>query len=306
MFFSKWFLPKPYNDGYLPEENGHKVYFAEYGNKSGKPVLVFHGGPGGSCKSRHLKGINLKKYRVITLDQRGCGLSQPLGEIKNNTTKDLLNDYDRLLNYLNINEKVILRGGSWGSTVALLWAERNPQKTEKMLLSQIFLANDDFHHWEFDGTKYIYPEFVEYMSKKSKGNTTSYYDKLIQSNSKKKQLEAINEFGWFERICGSMDPKFAEETDVCDKELASNRIYMNYAANNFFLKENDILKNVNKIKDIETVMVHNRLDLICPYKGAYDLHKKLNNSKLITIDEFGHVGVKIYKAIINKLNKSLR
>ena len=76
---------------------------------------------------------------------------------------------------------------------------------------------------------------------------------------------------------------------------------MNYAANNFFLKDNDILKNVNKIKDIETVMVHNRLDLICPYKGAYDLHKKLNNSKLITIDEFGHAGVKIYKAIINKL-----
>jgi proline iminopeptidase len=306
MFFSKWFLPKPYNLGYLPEENGHKVCFAEYGNKKGKPVLLFHGGPGGSCKARHLKGINLKKYRVITLDQRGCGLSLPLGQIENNTTQDILKDYDRLINLLNIEEKVILRGGSWGSTLALLWAEKNPQKVEKMLLSQVFLANNDFHNWEFNGTKYIYPEFVEYMSKKSKGNITTYYNKLIQSINKNKQLEAINEFGWYERICGSMAPKFACFSDVCNTELASNRIYMHYAANNFFLTENDILRNTSKIKGINTVIVHNRLDLICPFKGAYDLHIKMNNSELIVVEEFGHVGNKIHKTIINKLNKALK
>lgn len=306
MFWSNWFLPKPYNEGYLPEDGGHKVYFAEYGNKNGKPVLFFHGGPGGSCKSRHIKGINLKKYRVITLDQRGCGLSTPSGKIENNTTQDILKDYDRLVTLLNIKEKIILRGGSWGSTLALLWAERNPQKTEKMLLSQIFLANNDFHNWEFDGTKYIYPEFVEYMNKKSKGNITGYYNKLIQSSNKKKQLEAVNEFGWFERICGSMNPKFASFSDVCDKELASNRIYMHYAANNMFLKEDDILKNISKIKDVETVIVHNRLDLICPFKGAYDLHKKMKNSVLIAVDEFGHVGDKIRKVMMDKLNKVLK
>ena len=306
MFFSKWFLPKPYNEEYLPEENGHKVYFAEYGNKHGKPVLFFHGGPGGSCKSRHIKGINLKKYRVITLDQRGCGLSLPLGKIENNTTQDLLKDYDRLVSYLNIKEKIIIRGGSWGSTVALLWAEKNPQMVEKMLLSQIFLANDDFHHWEFDGTKYIYPDFIEYMIKKSKGNITGYYNKLIQNSNKKKQLEAINEFGWYERICGSLSPEFASFSDVCDKELASNRIYIHYAANNFFLKENDILKNISKIKDIINIIVHNRLDLICPLKGAYDLHKKLNNSEFIVVDEFGHVGKKIRKTILKKLNGDLK
>ena len=144
MFFEKWFLPKPYNEGYLPEDNGHKVYFAEYGNKNGKPILIFHGGPGGSCRAKHIKGINLKKYRVIAVEQRGCNRSEPMGEIKNNTTKDLLNDYDRLINHLNINEKIILRGASWGSTLALLWAERNPDKVEKMVLSQIFLANKDF------------------------------------------------------------------------------------------------------------------------------------------------------------------
>ncbi|MBR1948828.1 MAG: hypothetical protein IKA30_03435, partial [Alphaproteobacteria bacterium] len=191
-------------------------------------------------------------------------------------------------------------------TLALLWAEKNPQKVEKMMLSQIFLANDEFHNWEFDGAKYIYPEFVEYLNKKSKGNITTYYNNLIQSNSKKKQLEAINEFGWYERICGSMLPKFAEFSEVCDKELACNRIYIHYAANNFFLKENDILKNISKIKDIDTIMIHNRLDLICPFKGAYDVHKKMKKSELIVIDEFGHVGEKIRKAIIEKLNKALK
>ena len=305
MFFSNWFLPKPYNEGYLPEENGHKVYFAEYGNKGGKPVLFFHGGPGGSCRVRHIKGINLKKYRVITLDQRGCGLSLPFGKLENNTTQDTLNDYDRLVNHLNIQGKVILRGGSWGSTLALLWAEKNPQKVEKILISQVFLADEDFHHWEFDGAKYIYPEFVEYMSKKSKGNITGYYNKLIQSSNKKKQLEAINEYCWYERICGSMKPEFTAFTEVCDRELAKNRIYAYYAANNLFLKENDILKNVIKIKDIETIIVHNRLDLICPFKGAYDLHSRMNNSTLIAVDEFGHTGDKLHKAIVNKLNMSL-
>lgn len=305
MFFSDWFLPKPYNEGYLSEENGHKVYFAEYGNKNGKPILFFHGGPGGSCKAKHLKNINLRKYRAIMLDQRGCGKSMPLGKIDNNTTQDILKDYDRLVNCLNINEKIVLRGGSWGATLALLWAERNPQKVEKMILSQIFLANDDFHHWEFEGTKYIYPEFVEHLTKKSKGKISDYYNKLIQSISKKKQLEAINEFGWFERICGSIDPKFACFSEVCDKELASNRVYINYADNNFFLKKDEILKNISKINNIETIIIHNRLDLICPFKGAYDLHKKLKKSKLIAVDEFGHVGDKLHKSIAKEVHKAL-
>ena len=144
------------------------------------------------------------------------------------------------------------------------------------------------------------------MDKKSKGNIIGYYNKLIQSSNTKKQLEAINEFGWFERICGSMRPEFACFSDACDKELASNRIYIHYAANNFFLKGNDILKNINKIKDIKTIIIHNRLDLICPFKGAYDLHKNMNNSELIIVDEFGHVGNKLRKTIVKKLNGDLK
>ena len=300
MFWDKWFEPKPFNEGFLPEKDGHLVAFAEFGNKNGKPILVFNGGPGGKFKPKRAKFANRKKYRVIMFDQRGCGRSLPLGKTEKNTTQDLVDDATKLLNYLNIKEKIILRGGSWGSTLALLWAEKNPDRVEKMLLSQVFLANEEFVKWEFDGTKNIYPEFVEEMKTESKGKIAAYYNKLVQSKSLKNQLTAINKLGWYERICGTMAPEFAKFDCIDDAELASHRIYMHYAANNMFLGDNKILDNIKKIKNIETIIIHNRLDLVCPFKGAYDLHKMLANSQLIAVPEFGHVG-KLINKTMNKV-----
>lgn len=306
MFWQKWLTPKPFNEGWLPDENGHRVYFAEFGNCKGMPVLFFHGGPGGSCKAKYAKTVNLRKYRAIMFDQRGCGQSQPLGKLEHNTTKDLLDDVDRLLNHLNIQGKIILRGASWGSTLALLWAERHPQRVEKLLLSQVFLANQDFHNWEFGGSGYLYPEFVSYIQEESTGKTISYYNKLIQSDNLQDQLTAANHYGWFERVCGSMEPSFGTFTELSEKELASQRIYMHYAANNFFLNANDILDNIHKIKEIEACIVHNRLDLIAPLKGAWDIHKALPNSKLIIVPDFGHVSAKLYKTIKKEYAKTLK
>ncbi|MBE6453456.1 MAG: alpha/beta fold hydrolase [Alphaproteobacteria bacterium] len=299
MFWHKWFIPKPFNSGFLAEKDGHRVAFAEFGNPKGIPVLFFNGGPGGKYKPERAKIANLRKYRVIMFDQRGCGRSLPLGKTEYNTTQDLLNDTTRLVKHLKIKQKIILRGASWGSTLALLWAEQNPDKVSKILLSQVFLANNEFRNWEFNGTQLIYPEFVDALNKESKGKINTYYNKLIQSVNTKNQLHAINRLGWFERICGSMTPKFSELTEINDAELASHRIYMHYAANNLFLENNDILDNIHKIKNIETVIIHNRLDLVCPFKGAYDIHKLLPNSHLISVPEFGHVGKKLHNTIQN-------
>lgn len=306
MFWSRWFEPKAFNEGFLPEKDGHLVAFAEFGNKNGKPILVFNGGPGGRFKPRRAKFANLKKYRVIMFDQRGCGRSLPLGKTEKNSTEDLVDDASRLINYLKINEKIILRGASWGSTLALLWAEKNPDKVEKMLLSQVFLANKEFVDWEFEGTKNIYPEFVEELKKESKGKIAPYFNELIKSKSLKNQLKAINMLGWYERICGSMKPEFAKFESVDEGELASQRIYMHYAANKMFLGNDKILNNLKKIKDVEAVMIHNRLDLICPFKGAYDVHKMMPKSKLIVVPEFGHVGKLLHKTIDKVFGKILR
>ncbi len=306
MFWNKWFTPKPFNSGFLSEKDGHKIAFAEFGNPEGKPILCFNGGPGGKYRAERARFANLKKYRVIMFDQRGCGRSLPLGETKNNTTQDLLDDASRLLNHLNIKQKIIIRGASWGSTLALLWAEQNPDKVEKLLLSQIFLANEDFLNWEFNGARYIYPDFVKELEKESNGKINSYYNKLVQSNDINKQLHAINRLGWYERICGSMDPKFSEFTEVDETELASQRVYMHYSANNLFLGHDEIIENINKLKDIDIIMIHNRLDLICPYKGAFDVHQALPKSKLITVPEFGHVGCKLYKTIKKEFGDILK
>lgn len=306
MFWDKWFEPKPFNSGFLPEKDGHRVYFAEFGNPEGKPVLLFNGGPGGSFRSYRAKYANLRKYRVIMFDQRGCGRSEPLGKTEYNTTQDLLDDTTRLVNYLKINQKIILWGGSWGSALALLWAEQNPEKTDSLLLSQIFLANKEYRDWEFDGLRYIYPEFVAELKSKYTENIIDYSNKLIQSDNISNQLEAANHYGWYERICGSMAPAFADFRELSDGELASQRIYMHYAAHNFFLGDDDILENANKIKDIKALILHSRLDLVCPVKAAHDLAQKLNNSKLIILPAFGHVNRLMRKAIKKEIGEILK
>lgn len=306
MFWDKWFEPKPFNSGFLPEKDGHKVYFAEFGNPNGKPVLVFNGGPGGSFHPYRAKYANLRKYRVIMFDQRGCGRSEPSGKVGNNTTQDLLNDTTRLVNHLKINQKIILWGASWGSTLALLWAEQNPEKTDSLLLSQFFLANKEHRDWEFDGLGHIYPEFVAEMTRKSKGNIIGYNNKLIQSDNIDNQLYAVNHYGWYERICGSQAPSFADFKELPADELASQRIYMHYAAHNFFLSDDDILDNISKISGIKTLILHSRLDLVCPVKAAYDLQQKLDNARLIVLPAFGHVNPLMRKAIKKEIGEILK
>lgn len=305
-WWKKWFEPKPFHQGYLPEREGHKVFFTEFGNSHGKPILVFHGGPGGCGKASYATFADLRKYRVIVFDQRGCGKSLPSGSLQNNNTQSLLNDAKRLINFLKIKEKIILRGASWGSTLALLFAEKYPQMVDKLLLSQIFLANKDARFWELEGNSYFYPDFVETLKNKAgKTDVPTYFASEINSKSHKKQLDAINYYGWYERICGSLSPKWNNQTAVEDEDLAANRIYMHYAAQNFMLKDDEIIKNSGKIKDIPTIIVHNRLDFVCPLKCAYRLHKVLPKSKLVIVPERGHVGKLLYKVTQKELRRFL-
>ncbi len=304
-WWKKLFEPKPYNSGYLPDKDGHKIFFMEFGNPEGKPILFFHGGPGGGCRAYHAKIADLRKYRVIMFDQRGCGCSLPAGKLENNTAESLLNDVMRLISQLKIKDKIILRGGSWGSALALLFAERYPEKVEKLLLSQIFLADESCNYWEFEGCRWFYPEFVEEMERKSKGDIREFFASEIRSKSLKKQLDAANYYGWYERICGSLKPHWDNKEELSEKELASQRVFMHYSANNFFLQPQQIMKNINKIKTIPTVIIHNRLDFVCPSIGAYQLHKALTNSRLIMVPERGHVGKLLSDTIMREFKKEL-
>lgn len=301
-----FFKPKIYNSGYLPEKDGHKVYFMEAGNPAGKPVLVFHGGPGGSAGLRHAYAFDRKKYRVVLFDQRGGGRSLPSGETKNNTTADLLDDAERLLDYLKIDGTVVVRGGSWGSTLALLFALRHPDRVEKLLLSQIFLADDAARKWLEEGSGLFYPDMLAKLTAEtSKGRTPAQsFADMINSADLTQQVKAAALYGNYERVLGRLNPRL-EIDEITADDISSCRIYINYAAQNFMLEDGFILRHIAKIKHIPTLIVHNRLDMVCPLQGAYELHRKLPQSKLTVVPDIGHSSALLHKAIESEIKRFL-
>lgn len=301
-----FFKPRIYNSGYLPEQGGHKVYFMEAGNPEGKPVLVFHGGPGGSAKLRHAYAFDRKKYRVILFDQRGGGKSLPAGEMQNNTTKDLLNDAERLLAYLKVDGKVIVRGGSWGSTLALLFAIKNSERVEKLLLSQIFLADKSAQKWLEEDSGLFYPDMLAKLKLETqKGQTPAQsFAAMINAKDLVRQVKAVSLYGNYERVLGKLSPRL-EIDDVTADDISSCRVYINYAAQSFMLEDGFIMKHIAKIKHIPTLIVHNRLDMVCPLQGAYELHKKMPQSKLVVVPDIGHSSDLLHKMLNLEIKKFL-
>ena len=306
-FWQKFFEPKAYNQSFLPEADGHKVFFAEYGNPKGKVILLTHGGPGGRTSAGHAKIFDLKKYRVIMFDQRGCGMSLPKGEMKHNSIEDIVWDIKRLYDYLNLNGKVILRGASWGSTVMLCFAEKYPELVDKLLLSQVFLADEMHAEWFDKKSALFYPEFMDKMQN-SAGSWKSlpeYYAELINDDSLQKRLQAANQYGWYERILGALNPAFGTKEVLDEDEYCELKIYLNYAAKSYTLKNNQILRNVKKIQNIQALLIHNRLDMDCPLYSVWQLHKNLPYSKLVIAPGIGHYNKLLKKTITREIRAYL-
>jgi len=302
------FTPRVFNSGYLPEKEGHRIYFMELGNPDGKPVLIFHGGPGSCSKAYRAAAFDRKKYRVIMFDQRGCGRSMPAGEMENNDSIAALEDAERLIKYLNIKKPLIVRGGSWGSTLALLFAMRNPNTVEKLLLSQIFLADSDNKKWMEEGNGLFYPDMLEKLEasapKNKKLNLAQRFAKMMNSYNLGQQIKAISTYGNYERLLGQLSPEFVNRK-ITQDDISSNMIYINYCAQNFMLEDNCILQNTDIIKHIPTLIVHNRLDMVCPLRAAYDLHKKLPKSKLVIVPDIGHSSKLLRKTIKKEITRFL-
>ena len=302
-----WFAPKVFNQGYLPEEDGHQVFFMEAGSKDGKPVLVFHGGPGGASRLRHAEAFDRHKFRVVFFDQRGCGRSQPSGETAHNTTADLLHDAARLLDFLDIKEKVILLGGSWGATLALLFAEKYPERVKALLLSKIFLADEISAGWTDDVSGWFYPDVMDKLRRNmpENANLPEYYAEMVNSRNLSDQVKAASLYGNYERVLGQLVPAF-EKKEVTQDDVNAARIFINYAAAGFMLKDDQIMSNVERIRELPALIVHNRLDMVCPLIGAWRLHKALPASKLIIVPEKGHVGPLMARTLKKEIRRFLK
>lgn len=290
--------PKPFNTGYLQEKNGHKVYYAQYGNPKGEAIVILHGGPGSKSKSKYVKPYDLEKYQVITFDQRGCGESLPAGETQNNTLEDLLSDIERLRLELKVKKWFVV-GGSWGATLALAYAEAHPEKVRGLLLSSIFLARPRDVEWAFtqdNGIERLFPDLWEKRMEFLKKHKTNPADaakvllKKIQSSSPDTIKDVVaGVSNWEGNLMNAQeDLSFTDPEDVGDDDIAGVRIFLHYEANDFFLNPDQLLKGLSKIKSIPTIIVHGRYDVLCPLEQTWEVQKKLSNVETIILPTSNH------------------
>ncbi len=291
--------PIPFNEGYLPEQDGHVVSFAEYGNPNGQAIISLHGGPGSKSKSKHVKCFDLEIYHVVTFDQRGCGKSTPAGKIEDNTTQKLIADMEGLREHLGIKSWFVT-GGSWGSALALAYAEQYPDRVRGLMLCAVFLADKTVMDWSFttsDGVAMLFPDVwnerlknLESLGSHVQESSKVLLSKLLEARTDKEIDEIVaTVLNWEGNLMTSTsDVSYTAPEDITDEDSASVTIFLNYESNDFFLEKDQLLQNLSKIKDIPMIIVHGRHDVLCPFKGALDLHNAHSKSKLVALPESNH------------------
>jgi len=281
---------KSYKNGFINVSSGHKLYYELYGNPKGIPVLFLHGGPGAGFSDSDKQFFNKRRYNVIFFDQRGSSRSKPFGSIKKNTTQDLVKDINKVLDYLDF-DKVFIFGGSWGSTLALVYSINNPKRVSGLILRGIFLANKySLEHYINGGIKEFFPDvwgrFVRLVKKGE--NPANYYLKNMLSKDKKISEKFAYEWAYYEMSFYTINK--ISNPDKILKTFSYRSLAIleaHYIINKCFLPEDYIIKNINKIKDIKTSIVQGRYDFICPPIQAFRLQSKLNDSKLNIVNA-GH------------------
>lgn len=289
-------LSEPYREHMLDVGDGHQVYVAEYGNPEGLPVVVFHGGPGSASKPKHAQVFHPEKYRIILFDQRGCGQSLPAGELKENTTQKLLHDAELVRTHLNISAWHVF-GGSWGSTLALLYAQNYRSSVLSLVVYGVFLADEFASRWmNGEGQNFIYPEAYEDFKKAVlvDGQTdtrTAVIEALLEGDAKR-QAEVSNAFSVW-HLCGmnmevsDFDPSLMSEEEVA-AGVVMNRIFAHFDKNSFFIDEGQILRDMPKLKGLPGYVLQGRFDMCCPPKAAFDVHKAWDGSALVMVQEASH------------------
>jgi proline iminopeptidase len=295
-----------YKKGYLEVSKTHKLYYELYGNPTGIPVIFLHGGPGAGFSDKDKSFFDKRRYNVILFDQRGASRSKPFGSIKENNTQHLVKDIDRILDHLKF-DKIYVFGGSWGSTLALVYAIHNPKRVLGLILRGIWLCDKySIDHYIAGGIKEYYPDVWERFSKlvKKGEKPADYYLKQMLSGNKKVSEKYAYEWAYYEMSFYTIR-KIERTEEILNtfsyKSLAIMEAH--FIKHNGFLPDNYIIKNIDKIKMIKTSIVHGRFDFICPPIQAFQLHAALKNSEL-HIMTAGHSGYD--KENFKKLKSELR
>jgi proline iminopeptidase len=285
----------PYREHRLAVSGGHSLYVEECGNPNGQPVLIVHGGPGGGSNPTMRRYHDPDRYRIVLFDQRGCGRSTPNASLENNTTPDLVEDMERIRTELGIGRWQLF-GGSWGSTLALAYAEAYPERVAAMILRGIFLVTQAELRWFYqDGCSWIYPEafadFQRLIPVAERGDMIGAYHRRLTSRDASVRLSAARAWSIWEGTTLSLipEPDRVARFGADSYALAFARIESHYFVNaGFFRRDGELLLEAGRLRDIPGVIVHGRYDVVTPAKSAVLLNKAWTGSDLRIVADAGH------------------
>lgn len=303
---------KPYAVHQLTVDEPHTLYVEECGNPKGIPVVFLHGGPGIGCGPDHRRFFDPYLYRIILFDQRGAGRSTPHAELNGNTTQALVSDLETIRNHLGV-ERWVMFGGSWGSTLALIYAEMYPKQVLSLILRGIFLCRKEDIDWfyKLGGASRIFPDafenLVNHLHENERNNILSSYYKHLTGTDEVLKMSCAKTWCEWEGICSTLLPNPQGVSAVTNPHTALSmaRIETHYFMNDIFLEPNYILKNAHHLKNIPGIIVHGRYDVVCPLDNALALNRAWPDSTLEIIRDAGHSAFEpdILKELVTATNK---
>ncbi len=284
---------RPYSQQMLDVGDGHMLYLEECGNPDGIPVVVFHGGPGGGTSPAMRRFFDPRAYRIILFDQRGCGRSTPHALVRDNTTWHLINDIEYIRQSLHIDRWIVF-GGSWGATLALIYAQSHPHNVAYLALRGVFLATKEELDWFYQGgAGKFFPElwerFTRIVPEDEQDDLIKAYNKRLFSRDKAEQTLFAKAWAGWENALASIDNPGRPIDTPTEYALAFAKLENHYFSHGAFLeRDGQILQDMPRIAHIPGTIVQGRHDMICPPATAWNLHKRWPSSELKMIHKAGH------------------
>jgi len=285
---------EPFDSGFLDVSAGHRLYYEQSGNPTGKPVVFLHGGPGGGTTSAMRRFFDPNRYRIVLFDQRGCGRSTPHAGLEANTTWDLVDDIESLRSKTGVDRWQVF-GGSWGSTLALAYAQTHPGRVTELVLRGIFLVRAIEFDWFYRfGTNQLFPEawqrFVEPIPEEERGDMIEAYHRRLSSDDEATRREAARCWSVYEGSTSQLVPTrdVVEMFGSDHMAVALAQIEVHFFRNRCFMEDGQLLTNIDRIRDIPGVIVHGRYDAICPARNATDLAAAWPGADLRITPDAGH------------------
>jgi proline iminopeptidase len=286
---------EPFRKHRLRVSELHELYIEECGNPRGQPAVFLHGGPGGGAEPWHRQFFDPARYRVVLFDQRGCGRSTPHAELRENTTWDLVADIERIREMLGI-ERWLVFGGSWGSTLALAYAERHPERVTHLVLRGIFLLRRREIEWFYqEGASWMFPDawehFLAPIPAAERHDLVAAYHRRLTDPDARVRSEAARAWSVWEGSTSKLLPSGDMVMRFGESRFAEAfaRIECHYFVNRgFFDTDNWLIENVGRIRHIPAVIVQGRYDVVCPMRSAWDLHRAWPEADLRVVADAGH------------------